>query len=340
MELLQGVPLSELREFTFARIVDIGKQISEALAYIHDQGFLYRDLKPGNLMLEKCGFHYCVKLFDFGLARPRGEAYLPNESYRAGTVFYLAPELIAGQPADTGADLYALGATLYEMITGRVPFFNIDEEHILAEHLEESVSPPSQSRSDVPPALETIVLRLLEKDPDARFTSAREVCEALEQVTITHRSVPHGNLPPSQADGRENEIEQVIHLFESHQVVTLLHDDHQLALAVGTRLMEEFPEGVWLVEVATVDEPIMLLPTVASLLGVRGDGHRSLTVALLEWLREKQLLIIFKQCHYLLPACSQLVETIIEACPEVYILGTSSLPLNVSGETCYGSQFA
>ena len=81
--------------------------------------------------------------------------------------------MISGQPADIGSDLYALGATLYEMVTGRVPFFDIDEPNIISQHLNEAVPPPSQSRGDVPPALEVIIMRLLEKNPKDRFASAR-----------------------------------------------------------------------------------------------------------------------------------------------------------------------
>src|ERR1044071_755825 len=104
MELVQGIRLDELPRLTSARILAIAKQICEALDYAHKQGFVYRDLKPGNMLVEKRGFQYFVKLMDFGLARPRGMAYLPTESSLAGSFFYLAPELIAGQPADIASD--------------------------------------------------------------------------------------------------------------------------------------------------------------------------------------------------------------------------------------------
>src|ERR1051325_611569 len=90
MELVYGKSLEELRALTFARILDIGKQICEALEYAHQQGFIYRDLKPGNVLIEKRGFQYFVKLTDFGLTRPRGVINLDNESNVAGTLFYLA----------------------------------------------------------------------------------------------------------------------------------------------------------------------------------------------------------------------------------------------------------
>jgi serine/threonine protein kinase len=335
MELVHGTSLDELRGLTYARIVDIGQQICDALEYAHNQGLVYRDLKPGNVILEKRGFRYFVKLLDFGLARPRGEAYLPNESNLAGTTFYLAPELIAGQPADIGSDLYALGAVLYEMITGRVPFSDIDEQNILSQHSKETVSPPSHSRSDVPRALEAIVLRLLEKSPKDRFASAQEVRHALERVDFIRESTSHGNLPKANYTANENEIVQVIQLLESNQLVTLLDNDETLALAVGEQLTNEFEDGVWLVQLESIHEPGELIQTVASVLDVHEIPNRPLAVSLIEALREKNLLILLGHCDHLLSACAQLAETIIRACPEVYILATTHQPLNISTEKCY-----
>lgn len=340
MELVQGMRLDEVRGFTIARVIDIGKQICGALQYIHDQGFVYRDLKPGNVILEKRGFHYFVKLLDFGLARPRGEAYLPNESSLAGTVFYLAPELINGQPADIGSDLYALGALLYEMITGRVPFSNFDEQTVLSQHLKEAVSPPSYSRDNVPPALEAIVLRLLEKNPKDRYASAQDVLHELEQVSLGLDSTPCGNLPQTSTDliGRENEVAQVIHLLESNHLVTLLDNDDALALSVGAQLSDQFADGVWLVQFESVGEPMLVLQTIASALGVHADPQRALTVLLAEHLREKNLLLLLGHCGHVLGACSQFVKTVLSTCPEVYILATSLYPFNIPAEKCFGGK--
>lgn len=338
MELLQGTPLHQMHEFTYARVIDIGKQICDALAYIHEQGFLYRDLKPGNVILEKCGFHYCVKLIDFGLARPRDEAYLPNESTRAGTVFYLAPELIAGQPADIGADLYALGATLYEMMTGRVPFSNIDEQNILSQHLQEKVAPPSDSRSDVPAALEAIVLRLLEKDPKDRFGSAREVLEALNAIQLADTDMPRGNLPAVDLANRAPEIEAVVKLLESSRIVTVLGDRGALIQAAGTRLLSEFTNGAWFVNLDAVEDPALVLRTVASALGVRESSNRPLALSLVESLRDQNLLLLLGPCGHLAAACAQLCETILRTCPEAYILAASDRPLNIPAEMCFDAR--
>jgi serine/threonine-protein kinase len=88
MELIHGKSLEELRALTYARVLEIGKQICDALEYAHQQGFIYRDLKPGNVLIEKRGFQYFVKLADFGLARRRGMSNPDSESNVAGTLFY------------------------------------------------------------------------------------------------------------------------------------------------------------------------------------------------------------------------------------------------------------
>jgi serine/threonine protein kinase len=332
MELVQGTSLGEVHGFTYARIVDIGNQLCDALEHIHQHGYVYRDLKPANIILQKRGFHYFVKLIDFGLARPRGEAYLPKESSLAGTVFYLAPELIKGQPADIGSDLYALGALLYEMITGRVPFFNIDEDNIRRQHLEEPAVPPSHSRNDVPPALESIVLRLLEKDPKDRFASALEVRLALKQVPTAGEAAKHGNLPKTDNAVSEKEIGQVVELLGSNRLATLLYHDDSLALTVGTKLMDQFSDGVWVVNLETVNDPMLVLQTVAAVLGVSADSQRAPTVLLIEYLREKNLLLLLTHCSHVRGACSQLAEAILQTCPDVSILATSDKPLAMPGE--------
>jgi serine/threonine protein kinase len=338
MEWLSGPSLDGLRRLTYTKILEIGKQVCEALEYIHKQGFVYRDLKPGNILLEVRGFRYFVKLTDFGLARPRGVAYLENESSLAGTPFYLAPELIAGEPPDVASDLYALGATLYELITGRPPFFDFDEKTILLQHQESFVAPPSQSRADVPAALEAIVLRLLAKNSQDRFASAQEVYDALEQIVVGRASNSSGgNLPQPSVDLHEhtNELPQLTKMIEANRLVTVLGDADGLALAVGNQLTAQFQDGVWWVNLESVSDPTRVLDMVASVFGICSDPPRSLAVSLIEDLHEKNLLILLNHCEHLVGACAQLADTLLSTCPDVYILAISQQPLNLALEARY-----
>ena len=338
MELVHGTSLDEMYGFTFSRILDIGKQICEALEYVHRQGLVYGDLKPGNVLIEKRGFQYVAKLADFGLARPRDTVSSATESNRAGTLFYLAPEIIVGGQADICSDLYALGATLYEMITGRVPFSDFEEGAILAQHLEAPVPPPSESRADVPPALEAIVLCLLAKKPEDRFASAQKVHQALEQITITHEGgAARNNLPEhlTECNGCGDDLEAVKQLLESSPLVTLLGNSRSVALAIGSQLADQFSDGVWWVDLESASDPVRVLETVSSELGIRPDPQRSLTVSLIEHLREQDVLLIFNHCDGVRLACAQLVETILHTCPDVRILTTSDQAFDIPLERCH-----
>ena len=247
--------------------------------------------------------------------------------------------MIAGRPADIGSDLSALGVTLYEMVAGRVPFSNLDEQNVLSQHLEEQAAPPSHSRSDVPPALDGIIIQLLAKDPKDRFSSARGVRSALEQIVLTPGCGSIGNLPQTSADfiGYENEIARIEQLLEANQLVTLLSQDDfpSLVIEVGRQLTGQFVDGVWLVRLESVDGPMMVLQTVASILGVRENINRPLAVTLMENLREKNLLLLLTHCELFPSACVQLAETILSSCPDVRILATSHHPLSISAEKCY-----
>ena len=332
MELVQGTSLAESDRFTYSKIVEIAKQICDALAYIHDLGFVYRDLKPNNVILEKHGFHTFVKLLDFGLARPRGEAYQPNESNLAGTVFYLAPELIRGEAADIGSDLYALGALIYEMTTGRVPFSNIDEQTILSQHLNEKVTPPSQTRNDIPPELEGIILRLLEKDPKDRFVSAQDVLTSLARISLAESPVLRGNLPQGIVTSQVDEVNQIVHLFETNKLITLLNDDETLAMAVGSQMRNLFADGVWFVSLETIQEPMKVPSTVAQTLEIPENTNRPPVISMIEFLREKNLLLVLDHCGHVAGSCAQLASVIMSSCPDVRILATSSQSLNIPEE--------
>lgn len=340
MEFVQGITLDFLRDLTISQVLDLGQQICNALEYAHCQGFVHRDLKPENVLIEKRGFGYWAKLADFGLARPR---YLADVYYEPpeGTVYYLAPEVIEGKPADVAADLYALGAVLYQMVTGHVPFSDFDAQGILTQHLEESVKPPSESRSGIPPALEALILCLLAKNPNERCASAHGVGEALEQIskTLVHIA-PAENfpVPSSTFAADEDETLHVKQLLESSRLVTLLGESSRkssLALATGAKLMGEFSDGVWLIELGAITDPAALPSTAAAILGVQESPDRTLIRVLMEFLGEKNLLLIFDQCDRVRGACVQLAETILHTCPEICILATSQTPLGLGGEECY-----
>ncbi|MCB0120050.1 MAG: hypothetical protein KDD72_13530, partial [Anaerolineales bacterium] len=112
-------------------------------------------------------------------------------------------------------------------------------------------------------------------------------------------------------------------------------NDDSLSLAAASKLAGYFTDGVWVVDIPLIDEPMMLMPTVASILGVQKENQRPLTVALLEHISEKNLLLVFKRCDHLLFACAQLADVILDHCPDVHILASSCQPLRLSKEKSY-----
>jgi serine/threonine protein kinase len=182
MELLEGQPLHErVRELTrlpVEEVVDIGLQVSEGLDYAHGQGVIHRDIKTANLFLTRDGV---AKITDFGLAKMLEEVRRA-ETRIGGTPFYMAPEQVAGGEVDPRADLYSLGATLFEMVTGRVPFADGD---VTYHHRHTPPPDPRDLQPDVPDALAELILQMLAKSPDERPPSAHAVHVRLEALKRT-----------------------------------------------------------------------------------------------------------------------------------------------------------
>ena len=175
MELVDGPNLGQTPPHDLQHIVDFACQICAALEHAHTNSIVHRDLKPANVLLSGTR----VKLADLGLALPARGSRISRAGTIVGTASYMAPEQAMGKAVDGRADLYALGVLLYEMITGRLPFSGDDPLATISQHLHAPVVPPRVLRPDLPRALETIILRLLAKDPAQRFATAAETSTAL-----------------------------------------------------------------------------------------------------------------------------------------------------------------
>ncbi len=170
----------------------VASQIADALDKAHRQGLVHRDLKPGNIMLTKSG----AKLMDFGLAKlqqaggmvPEAAGVtrtnpLTGEGTLIGTVQYMSPEQLEGKEADSRSDIFALGATLYEMATGKRAFEGSSQASLIGAIMKEEPKPISAIQPLTPPALELVVKQCLSKDPDNRWQSAGDVKRALQWVS-------------------------------------------------------------------------------------------------------------------------------------------------------------
>ncbi|MFO7583838.1 MAG: protein kinase [Anaerolineales bacterium] len=179
MELVAGESLREAGTDLTQSLVYCS-QVCNALEAAHQQGIIHRDLKPENVLVTESGV---VKLMDFGLAHHADGPHLTGEADIVGTVNYLAPELLMGGQPSVQSDLYALGVMLYQFASGRPPFEGGDLIQILTQHLHASVIPPSTHNPQIPASLETLILRLLEKQPKDRPASAAEVGLSLRALT-------------------------------------------------------------------------------------------------------------------------------------------------------------
>jgi len=204
MELLEGESLRQrLAEGGLSprKAADIAREIALGLAAAHDKGIVHRDLKPENLFLTKDGR---VKILDFGLARQlalpaTGDTHSPTAAPGTepgtvlGTVGYMAPEQLRGQPADHRSDVFSFGAVLYEMLTAPRPFLGETAIETMNAILKED--PPELARSgrQIPPGLERIVSHCLEKKPDERFQSARDL--AFDLGSLSTATVGSGAVP-------------------------------------------------------------------------------------------------------------------------------------------------
>ncbi len=221
MELIKGESIYQRKPKSFSEMITIARQICAALAHAHANGIIHRDLKPENVLVSEDGV---VKLTDFGLARSI-TSRLSADGLVVGTVLYLSPEAALGKAVDGRSDLYSLGVMLYEMTTGELPYHDHDPLAVISQHLYAPVRPPSATRPDIPPALDSLIIRLMSKNPDDRPGSAedtRRMLEMMEKVNLLDRnlSIPDLETPllerlvHARLIGREREIEEINKLWQ------------------------------------------------------------------------------------------------------------------------------
>jgi len=186
MELVEGTDLRRyLRSrgmLAVDRAIIIAHDVALGLGVAHRRGIVHRDVKPQNVLV---GRHGTIKLTDFGIAsvyKNINAERLTTNGMTLGTVQYYAPEQAQGEIVSPAADVYALGIVMYEMLTGRTPFDGDTPAAVAMQHMQDAPIPPSQYNPNIPPSLEEIILRCLEKVPEMRYRDGWQLAHALEML--------------------------------------------------------------------------------------------------------------------------------------------------------------
>ena len=191
-ELLGGGDVEEMIEdaggpLDLKRSLEIATDTLRGLEFAHSKGIIHRDIKPANVWLTDDG---TAKVGDYGLAIATDRSRLTQEKMMVGTVSYMPPEQATGGEITPKADLYSLGAMLYEMVTGRPPFLGDNEIAIIGQHINTPPVAPQWHQPEIPSQLNSLIMRLLSKNPAERPESAADVLSSLEAIDATPREIP------------------------------------------------------------------------------------------------------------------------------------------------------
>jgi predicted ATPase len=358
MELVEGQTLRELLvsgALPMRKAIEIAAQVAEGLTKAHEAGITHRDLKPENLMISRDGF---VKILDFGLAKlasPGAEhSNLSTTSLTAsglvlGTVGYMSPEQAGGRRLDFRSDQFSFGLVLYEMVTGKRAFRRDTAAETLVAILREVPDPVAGQNRDAPAPLCWAIERCLEKDPDKRYVSTRDLARELAAIHDRFAEKPAKqvetrptNLPVQRTGfvGRDKEVKaaQELLLRPEVRMVTVTGPGGigktRLAVEVASGLVERFPGGIHFVSLSPLNDPGLIASAIVQTLGLRGAAAQSPLEILKENLQDSgrtPMLLLLDNFEHLVEAAPVVAELLVMG-PNLKILVTSRAALHLYGE--------
>lgn len=359
MELVEGKTLAQILptegmdvESYFRFVIPV----AEALSAAHEKGIIHRDLKPTNIMVSEEGR---VKVLDFGLAKLHqsdtyDEASQMETSARTkegvvlGTAPYMSPEQALGQRVDSRSDIFSFGIVLYELASGRLPFRGNSIVKILTDIVHTDA--PALISKTAPPELERIIRRCLEKNPENRYRSMKDLLADLIPVKDRVLRIKGGvserlkedfsihNLPVQVTSfiGREAELSELRSLISSHRLVTVIGaggaGKTRLAFETAFRSLDDFSDGVWQVSLAPITTFELIVQSIVEALDAPKQANRPMLESVAAKLEGRNLLLIMDNCEHVLDEAASVVDTLLHMSPQIRILATSREGLNVSGE--------
>ncbi len=271
MEYVDGTTLSTRLSMGRIPVADVLNYIDQALAalsYAHQKQVIHRDVKPGNMMLTPAGV---VKVMDFGIARSEGDRGMTMSGTTLGSLCYMSPEQVKGQNVDVRSDLYSMGVSLYELVTGERPFRADSDFYLMTAQVEQTPKPPIQLRPDLPPSLNEVILTAMQKDPAKRFQSADAFRNALTSVRRAMGEAPTAEMTaeakaaspaPQKSDSSSTRTLEMAHvLFTDIVAYSQLPMDTQEQVL---RQLQDIVRGTTEFGRAQASSQLIILPT--------GDG--------------------------------------------------------------------
>jgi len=238
VEYIEGTLLGDMIPASLDVVVRTGAQIARALHYAHQRGIIHRDIKPANIMVTPDGQ---AKLMDLGLALPPEAKRVTAAGMIIGTPAYLSPEQAQGQALDFRTDIYSFGVVLFESATGQLPFNQDDIQALLLQHVREAAPSPRTINPAIPPELDAIILKALEKTPARRFPNAGAMADALEAVPLVpvERVAPFTETAaPDDSANRKTATNRAA----ASPIRLVLADDHRILLIALVALLSERPD--------------------------------------------------------------------------------------------------
>jgi predicted ATPase len=324
-------------------------QLLDVLTYLHNQTppVIHRDIKPHNLKLNAQG---TVMLLDFGLAKGAPGQAPTDRSIAGYTLHYASPEQLRGEQSDERSDLYSLAATLYDLLAGAKPPDALQRLAAIASGQPDPLPPLTTRNPAVPLGIAAVIHQALALSPQARIANAAAMRLALHSaggdatVIVSGREAPAASLPthnlPMQLTSfvaREAEVAAVQQLLHGDDVrlVTLTGPGGigktRLALAIATRALAKFQEGVFFVSLASINESALLLPTIAQTLGLRETPNTTVRQTLHQYLHDKELLLLLDNFEQIVAAAPE-IRDLLASAPRLKVLVTSREALQVRGE--------